>query len=102
MLDATPIGWLTWDLTVPTAGDVIAVIDISWLRERADVTIGDQCYAGVRESAILGTFSLTLDDRVLARARRESMPTRSFDVEIEGQLLQLRPASILSRRFGLF
>jgi hypothetical protein len=51
---------------------------------------------------IAGTFVLQSGGRVLARAQKVSAFVRAFDIDLAGRPLELKPASVWKREFGLF
>jgi hypothetical protein len=102
MLHATPQSIFSWDYTVLRGRAVMAQIDMSWFRERAEVEIGDQTYSVHRESIVQGTFVLQSRGQVLARAQKVSAFSRAFDIDCAGQQLELKAVSIWTRQFGLF
>lgn len=75
---------------------------MSWLRERADVTIADKTFTVLRDSMLKGSFALKWGEQVAARARKTSLFTRSFDVETGGEHLRLAAVSIWRREFGVY
>ena len=89
MLHATPHGIFSWGFTVYQGDAVVADIDMSWLRERAPVKIGDGAYKVYRESVLEGTFLLQSGAEVLARAQKTSVFIRSFDVQLADRRLVL-------------
>lgn len=102
MLLAVPRNFLSWSFALRRDGEPVAEIDMSWFRERANVSVGNKAYVFSRESILLGTFALWQGDDVLAHAQKTNVFLRSFEVEIEGQVLTLRAVSAFRREFGLY
>jgi hypothetical protein len=102
MLEAKPKNILSWDFSIFTAGEKIAELDLSWLREKARFMLGDTVYEIRRDSIVQGMFSLYSGDQIIAGARKASIFTRSFQVNYEGRSLELKALQIYFRKFGLF
>ncbi len=102
MLWATPNSLFSWDFTVFCDSEFLADIDMSWLRERADVTIGDQAFSVCRTSVMSGTFVLKSGDQVLAEAKKVSAFTRTFEIRTDDRELTLKAVSIWKRQFALY
>ena len=102
LLIATPRSIFSWSFDLHRGDELVAHIDMAWLREAADVFIGGQDYTFLRESILQGTFALKQGDEVLARAQKTSIFSRSFEVEIAGGGSTLRPVWIWGREFALY
>jgi hypothetical protein len=98
MLQIRPMRWFSWDFSVERDGRAVAELDISWWRERGDLTIAGQTYAIVREGLISSDFRLTAPDHsVVATASKPSVLRRRFDVVYRGHTVVLEARSAWRR-----
>jgi hypothetical protein len=106
MLWAAPRSFFSWwsvGYTVRTEDNTqIAEVELSKFRESADVTISGQVYAFRREGVLHAEYALLHGDHVLARAKKVSVFSRAFNIDLAGRPLELKALSFWSRRFGLF
>jgi hypothetical protein len=72
------------------------------MSQGAEIRVEGQTYSAYRESLLAGTFVLQLGERTLARARKASVFVRAFDIDLAGQPIELKAASVWRREFGLF
>lgn len=96
-----PNGIFSWGYSILQDGTAIADIDMSWVRERAEVTIAGHHFTVCRTSVLRGTFELQSGDGVLAHAQKAAF-FRAFNVGFTDRNLELKALSIFTREFGLF
>jgi hypothetical protein len=101
MLQAAPKSLFSWDFTVSQAGRTIAEVDMSWLREKAELYVESQRYEVYREGWMSGRFVMASDAGVLAAAEKPSAWFRSFVVEYGDRRFQLAALSPFTRSFVL-
>jgi hypothetical protein len=101
MLEAVAQRLFSWDFAISQETRPIAVIDMSWFHERAEVRVGNQVFEVRRDSVVHGTFSLHGGDELLATAQKESALARIFSVDVAGRLLELKAAAFWRRDFEL-
>jgi hypothetical protein len=101
MLEAVPQRLFSWDFAITQNARPIAVIDMSWFRERAEVRVGNKVFEVRRDSLVHGTFALHGGDELLATAQKESALVRAFRVDVAGRLLDLKAVSFWRRDFEL-
>ena len=98
MLQIRPMRWFSWDFTVERDGRAVAELDISWWRERGELTIAGQTYAIAREGLIAGDFRMTaVDHSVVATACKPSVLRRRFDIVYRGHTVVLEARSAWRR-----
>ena len=100
-LDVVPARWFSWDLRVQDAGCEVARIDMSFTREKAELSVSGLSYRARREGVMRGAFLLEAQDSVLAQAEKTSVFLRSFDVRFEGRTFTLQAVSAMRREFAL-
>lgn len=100
MLKAIPKHWLSWDFTVTDHDRPIAQIDVSWWREKGELTVNGKIYEVYRQG-LLGAFVLESNGAVMATAKKPSALRRQFELEHEGKHLTLRASSVFGRTFLL-
>jgi hypothetical protein len=101
MLQIVPTHWYSWNVTVSDASRPVAVIVVSWLREKGALTIDDTTYRVYREAPMAGDFILEHAGSVLARADKPSIFRREFVIRHAGREYTLCPRSLLGRTFVL-
>jgi hypothetical protein len=101
MLSAFPIGWCSWSFQIEDHVRAVATIDMAWVRERANVRIGDENYKLGRYAFVRGTFELRHDGVRVAKATKRAL-VRSFDVEAAGRRFELSAISMFGRTMGLY
>jgi hypothetical protein len=101
MLRIVPQRWFSWDFTVSQGSELVAEIDISWWRERGELTVQGATFSVSRQGMMSGDFLLESDRGVLARATKPSMMRRLFLVQHDATTWTLRPRSVLGRTFVL-
>lgn len=69
VLDAVPKHWFSWDFTVMEGSTPLADIDVSWWREKGELTVQGTPYKVYREGLMSGAFLLDQRGR-LSRAQR--------------------------------
>ena len=84
MLRIAPKHWYSWDFEVTQDSEHIADIDVSWWREKAEITIQGTSYNVYRQGLMSGAFVLESKDSELARAVKPSSLRRSFTLEYAG------------------
>jgi len=98
---ARPKHLFSWGFDLDLDGTSLASLDMAWLREGGRFLWSGTEYQLSREGLWTGDFLLTADDRVLARATKDSAFVRSFTIQLDGRELLFRAAAWLSRRFEL-
>ena len=101
MLKAIPTSWFSWDFTVIDGTQPLATIDLSWWREKGELTVQGTAYQVYREGMLSGAFILEQGGSVMARAAKPSAFRRSFIIEHAGKQYTLRAKSALGREFLL-
>ena len=101
MLRIAPQRWFSWDFTVSQGSEPVAEIDISWWRDRGELTVQGASFRVSRQGMMSGDFLLESDRGVMARATKPSMMRRLFVVQHEATTYTLRPRSVLGRTFVL-
>jgi hypothetical protein len=101
MLSAFPIGWCSWSFQIEDHVRAVATIDMHWVRERANVRIGDEDYKLGRYAFVRGTFELRHGGVRVAKATKRAL-IRSFDVEAGGRRFKLSAISMFGRAMGLY
>ena len=101
MLRIVPARWFSWDFNVSQGLHPVADIDISWWRERGQVTVQGTPFRVSRQGMLSGDFLLESDRGVVARATKPSVLRRSFDVQHESKTYTLQAQSALRRSFVL-
>lgn len=101
MLKAIPTSWFSWDFTVTDGTQPVANIDISWWREKGELTVQGAAYQVYREGLMSGAFILEKGGAVMARAEKPSAFRRSFIIEHAGRQYTLRAKAALGREFLL-
>ena len=101
MLKAIPKSWLSWDFRFEEDSSVVAEIDVSHWREKAELTVVGSTYKLFREGWMSGAFVLEADGAILARAEKPSALYRRFVVEHEGRRSTLEAAAAFRRKFVL-
>jgi hypothetical protein len=101
MLKAIPNSWFSWDFTVTANDQPIANIDISWWREKGELTVQGKAYQVYREGLMNGRFILEANGAVLARAEKPSAFHRAYIIEHAGKSYTLRAKSAFGREFLL-
>lgn len=94
MLKAYPQNWFSWKFRILDEGNRnIALIDIGWIREDGELTLGQIKYRLYRERFFGGAFILEGGGQELARAEKPSAFVRSFTVLYRGRKYKLQAAS---------
>ncbi|HNT44891.1 MAG TPA: hypothetical protein PKN85_10520 [Syntrophorhabdaceae bacterium] len=102
MLRARPGSWFSWKFNILDENDqIIAGIDIRWMREAGELHLGGRSYRLFREGLFGGAFILEEDGMELARAEKPSSLFRSFTVTAKGRAYRLHAASPVGRTFIL-
>jgi hypothetical protein len=101
MLRIVPHRWFSWDFTVSQGSQAVAEIDISWWRERGELTVQGARFRVSRQGMMSGDFLLESDRGVVARATKPSVMRRLFVVQHEAKTYTLRARSVLGRSFVL-
>lgn len=98
MLQISPMRWFSWDFTVERGGRAVAELDISWWRERGELTIDGRTYGVRRDGLISGDFTLTAPDgTVVATASKPSILHRRFAVVHGGHTITIEARSAWGR-----
>jgi len=101
MLKAVPKSWFSSDYKLLENDTTVTIIDSSWWREAAELTIKGSTYRVYREGLMSGSFVLEGDGSILARAEKPSAFYRSFVVEHGGKKYTLEAESAMFRKFVL-
>jgi hypothetical protein len=101
MLKAVPKSWLSSDYKLLENDTTVTIIDSSWWREAAELTIKGSIYRVYREGLMSGSFVLEGGGSILARAEKPSAFYRSFLVEHGGKKYTLEAESAMLRKFVL-
>jgi hypothetical protein len=101
MLRASPIGWFSWNFILSEDGERLAEINLAWLREAGQLSVGEESYRVYREGIMSGAFVLEKDGVRLARAEKPSALYRSFNVAYDGKYYMLEAESAFRRKFVL-
>jgi hypothetical protein len=101
MLHIAPVRWFSWDFTVSDGPQRVADIDISWWRERGELTVNGKTFRVSREGMFSREFVLESTDGVVARATKPGALRRSFVVTHGTAVYTLQAASAFRRRFVL-
>jgi hypothetical protein len=99
MIEATPRHFFSNDFVLRSRDGIVASIDVSSWRERAEFELDGVPYRLYREGFASGAFVLDRAGLVVARATKPSAFRSRFEIEIQGQRFTLQKASIFSRRF---
>jgi hypothetical protein len=101
MLRASPVGWFSWNFILTEAGERLAEINLAWLREAGQLSVGEESYRVYREGIMSGAFVLEKDGERLARAEKPSAVYRSFNVYFGDKVYVLEAESAFRRKFVL-
>jgi hypothetical protein len=101
MLEVVPTGWFSWDFTISEGSRPVAEFDISWWRERGELTVQGSTFRVSREGMLSGDFLLESDRGILARATKPSVLRRSFTVQSGTKTYTLQARSAFRRSFVL-
>src|SRR5215471_21693467 len=99
MLRASPVGWFSWNFVLSEDGERVAEIDLAWLREAGQLSVGHDSYRVYREGIMSGAFILEKDGVQLARAEKPSAMFRSFNLHCNGNAYTLEAESAFRRKF---
>lgn len=102
MIEAVPRGIFSNGFQLQQDGRVIAELNASSWREKADVQIDGETFRLYREGMMSGAFLLEWNGDTLARAIKPSVFSDRFELEVGRRSFTLRKESMWSRRFGLF
>lgn len=100
VLDITPRSWFSWKFDVMEGETLIAQLEMSSWRERAEIVLGDGAFELYRDG-MTGPFVLEANGVIYASAMKESVLRNSFVVELADRTFQLRKTSAFSRTFVL-
>ncbi len=101
MLRAIPKSIFSWNFTVMDGPRPVAEIDVSWWREKGQLTVEGAAYEVYREGLMRGAFILEEGEAILARAEKPSAFQRLFLVEHAGRQYTLRARSAFFREVVL-
>lgn len=101
MLQIAPLRWFSWDFRVFEESQAVADIDISWWRERGELTVRGGTFRVSRTGMLSGDFLLESGTGIVARATKPSFLRRSFVVQHEAKTYTLRARSSFRRSFVL-
>ena len=101
VLDAVPRHWFSWDFTVMDGSTPLADIDVSWWREKGELTVLGTPYRVYREGLMSGAFLLESAGSIVARAEKPSAFRRVFVIEHGDRHYTLRARSAFRREFVL-
>lgn len=83
-------------------GAFIGELNGSWLRETAELDLGDTSYSFYREQIVGGDYIIDHKGTTVARATKLKWYRSDLDVELFKRSVKLRRPFVLSRRFGVF
>jgi hypothetical protein len=101
MLRASPVGWFSWNFILTEDGERLAEINLAWLREAGQLSVGEESYRVYREGIMSGIFVLEKNGVILARADKPSALYRSFNVYCGDKVYILEAESAFRRKFVL-
>lgn len=101
MLKATPTSFVSKDFDIFDDSEQIAVLSLSWFRERGQLEIGGRSFDIGREGLANGTFFLERNGERLVEAIKPSMFRRRFEITFAGKQYQLQASAPISRTFDL-
>ena len=101
MLRASPVGWFSWNFVLSDDGQRLAEINLAWLREAGQLSVGEDSYRVYREGVMSGSFVLEKDGVRLASAEKPSVLYRSFNIAFGGKVYTLEAESAFRRKFVL-
>jgi hypothetical protein len=102
VIEAVPKGIFSSGFHLQQDGRLIADLDASSWREKADVLIDGGTFRLYREGMMSGAFILEWKGSTLARAIKPSVFSDRFELEVGKRAFTLRKESMWARRFGLF
>jgi hypothetical protein len=102
MLEVAPTGFLAKNFQLWQDKRLIGELDNSPWRERAILELEEGTYDLFRERSWTGDFLLVRSGNVVARAIKPSIFRSRFEVDAGDRHLELRPISMITRRFGVF
>lgn len=102
MIEAVPRGIFSSGFQLQQDGRLVADLDVSSWREKADAQIDGETFRLYREGMMSGVFVLEWNGKTLARATKPSVFSDRFELEVGNRSFTLRKESMWSRRFGLF
>jgi hypothetical protein len=102
VLRAIPTGFFSWSFSILENEIEVTELEIAWTRER-----GSFCYEGrrlelYRQGWLSGLFVLDAGGEIVAQADKVSALSRTFDVLVENQPVQLAALSSFTRAFGVY
>ncbi len=101
MLRAEPVRLFSWDYKALRGDLCFASLDVSWFRERGELTIDHDVYDVGRERLFSGAFTLSLGGETLASARKPSAFERRFKTDHDGHAYVLESPSTFVRKMVL-
>jgi hypothetical protein len=101
MLQAAPKGVFSRDYVLSSDAGVVAGLDVSNWRERAEFTVGGEVFRLERDG-MGGPFLLRRGETVVAQAEKPSAFSSRFIVTYGQEAFELRKLSMWSRGFGAF
>jgi hypothetical protein len=103
MLEAIPTNLFSYNFRLQQGGELVGEVDVSMLRDKAQVELQEGTYTLRREGLWSGDYLLEKDDTVIARATRTGVFQPSFEVALpNSRPVMLRRLSMWNRPFGLF
>jgi hypothetical protein len=102
MLEAIPFGFFAKDFQLTDDGSLVGELETSMFREKARLELQDATYELYREGGFRGDFLAARDGKVVARARKPSVWTQDFDVELGTRRVTLTRPSRWKRAFAAF
>jgi hypothetical protein len=100
MLYAVPRSIFSWGFEVYLDNDLLAVIDMAWVREGGDFSHEGCNYQLRKEQMFSGNFSIESDGKSVATASKTAF-VRSFEIRTENQAYTLKAVSPFTRSFVL-
>ena len=81
---------------------MVGQLNGSWLRETAELDLGDESYSFYRDQIVGGDYVIDHHGQTLARATKLKWYRADLDVELFKRAVKLRRPFVFSRRFGVF
>ncbi|MCF6313184.1 MAG: hypothetical protein L3J39_12105 [Verrucomicrobiales bacterium] len=100
MIECKPLGICSWDYTV-TGEDVTATVSFNSFGESGSLNINGKRYSVEKKGAFDPEWTLRLGRDTIATASKESVFTRSFDIQYGSSNYSLKAISAFSREMHL-
>jgi len=101
MLRVVPKGWFFRTYQILDNDTIVAILESSFWREAAELTIQGSRYSLAYQGFGTGLFLLTSGGSILARAVQPKTFYRSLQVELSGKQYTLEAERVMSNKFVL-